>query len=317
MRGYFGNTDQDWFEFLRERQPLDEVNFWQPSGGRGFGVLQPGEPFFFRLKKPHYAIGGFGFFARYQRAPAWLAWESFEEKNGAATYDEMCSRIEKYRHGQPPDPRRQYEVGCIMISQPVFFEEAEWVREPAGFSRNIVSGASYDLADGEGKRVFEKCLERARARCVPVAGEPAQLLLDPDAPRFGAPVLVTPRLGQGTFRLAVTDAYSGACAVTGEHSLPVLDVAHIRPFREGGRHELTNGLLLRTDIHRLFDRGYVTITPDLEFEVSGRLREEYENGRTYYDMQGKKVLAPANQAERPDRALLRWHNEKVFGRAVG
>ncbi len=115
MRGYFGNTDQDWFEFLRGRQPLDEVNFWQPSGGRGFGVLQPGEPFFFRLKKPHYAIGGFGFFARYQRAPAWLVWESFEEKNGAATYDEMCLRIEKYRHGQPPDPRLHHDLAAGLL----------------------------------------------------------------------------------------------------------------------------------------------------------------------------------------------------------
>jgi HNH endonuclease len=316
LRGYFGNTDQDWFEFLRSRQPLDEVNFWQPSGGRGFRVLQPGEPFFFRLKSPHYAIGGFGFFARYQRAPAWLAWESFAEKNGAATYDEMCLRIEKYRHGQPPDPRRRYEIGCIMISQPVFFEDEDWVQEPAGFSRNIVSGKGTDVGEGEGKRILEECLARARALRVPLAGEPGQLVLDPDAARFGAPVLVTPRLGQGTFRLAVTDAY-GACAVTGEHSLPVLDVAHIRPFSDGGRHELKNGLLLRTDIHRLFDRGYVTITPDLRFEVSRRLREDFENGRTYYAMQDRKVLVPANEAERPDPALLRWHNEKVFGRIAG
>jgi hypothetical protein len=61
----------------------------------------------------------------------------------------------------------------------------------------------------------------------------------------------------------------------------------------------------------------VTITPDLRFQVSRRLREEYENGRTYYEMQDRKVLVPANQAERPDPALLRWHNEKVFARMTG
>lgn len=204
-----------------------------------------------------------------------------------------------------------------MISDPVFFDEADWVREPAGFSRNIVSGASLDVSSGEGKRVLDACLERARARRVPIAREPPQAMLDPDAPRFGEPVLVLPRLGQGTFRLAVTDAYGGACAVTGEHSLPVLDVAHIRPFSSGGVHELRNGLLLRTDVHRLFDRGYVTITPDLRFEVSGRLRQDYENGRTYYDMQGRRVVVPANEADRPDPALLRWHNETVFARAAG
>jgi hypothetical protein len=47
-----------------------------------------------------------------------------------------------------------------------------------------------------------------------------------------------------------------------------------------------NGLLLRTDIHRLFDRGYVT--PDFKVEVSGRLREQFENGRTYYALDGTR-----------------------------
>ena len=55
-------------------------------------------------------------------------------------------------------------------------------------------------------------------------------------------------------RFAVTSAYQSACAVTMEHSLPVLDAAHIRPYSDGGEHEVSNGLLLRSDIHRLFDK---------------------------------------------------------------
>jgi len=79
--------------------------------------------------------------------------------------------------------------------------------------------------------------------------------------RYGAPQVVQPRLGQGTFRIAVTSAY-GACAVCGEHSLPALGAAHVRPYADGGTHALPNGLLLRADIHRLYDTGYVTVTPD-------------------------------------------------------
>lgn len=78
------------------------------------------------------------------------------------------------------------------------------------------------------------------------------------AERYGKPIEIRPRLGQGGFRLAVTDAYGRACAVTQEHSLPVLEAAHIRPCGNGGAHEVQNGLLLRSDLHRLFDRGYVT-----------------------------------------------------------
>ena len=102
------------------------------------------------------------------------------------------------------------------------------------------------------------------------------------AERYGAPILVQPRLGQGLFSLAVRDAYVGACAVTGEHSSPVLEAAHIVPYGRGGEHRVDNGLLLRSDLHRLFDRGYVTVTPDYVFRVGERLREEFHNGRSYY-----------------------------------
>src|SRR5580704_17643107 len=63
-------------------------------------------------------------------------------------------------------------------------------------------------------------------------------------------------------RVSVTSLYQHRCAVTGERTLPILDAAHIRPYEEGGEHDVTNGLLFRTDIHRLFDKGYVTISND-------------------------------------------------------
>ena len=67
------------------------------------------------------------------------------------------------------------------------------------------------------------------------------------------------------------------CAITGEHSLPALDAAHIRPFALEGPHETRNGLLLRSDLHKLFDHGYRR-AEDFRVEVSNRLREEYQNG---------------------------------------
>jgi putative restriction endonuclease len=133
-----------------------------------------------------------------------------------------------------------------------------------------------------------------------------------EAPRFGSPQIVRPRLGQGTFRVAVTAAYEQACAVTTEHSLPVLEAAHIRPYADGGAHEVRNGLLLRTDLHRLFDKGYVTVTPDHHLEVSRRLGAEWHNGKVYYAYQGTRIHDPKSPADRPDTALLRWHNENVY-----
>jgi putative restriction endonuclease len=131
-------------------------------------------------------------------------------------------------------------------------------------------------------------------------------------PRYGEPILVTPRLGQGAFRVLVTDVYHRRCAITGEKTLPALDAAHIRPYADGGEHAARNGLLLRRDVHSLFDAGYVTVTPELHFEVSGRIREEFENGRHYYALHGHKIERPDQEKFWPDKAALTWHNENRF-----
>ena len=72
MRGFIANTDGGWFRLLRrfqDRQEApEEVNFWRPSE-TAFRALRPGEPFFFRLKAPDNAIGGFGV-ARHEHTPA-------------------------------------------------------------------------------------------------------------------------------------------------------------------------------------------------------------------------------------------------------
>ena len=113
--------------------------------------------------------------------------------------------------------------------------------------------------------------------------------------------------------MLVTDAYRRRCAVTLERTLPVLQAAHIRPYSELGPHAIENGLLLRSDLHTLFDRGYFTVTPDLRVEVSGRLKEEFENGREYYRHHGERLaIVPGAPHERPAAEFLRWHNEHRY-----
>jgi len=305
MRGFLGVTDLDWYRFLHSQTDLDEVNFWQPSGGRAFRAIGAGDPFLFKLHAPHNAIAGFGLFARHSVLPDWLAWDTFGVRNGAPDLETMRRRIAQYRgRGQPP-AARDVQVGCLIVVEPVFFARDDWIPQPRDWPRPAVQGKTYDLMSGEGRRVWDACLELAQRQ------RPA-LLVGEGGPRFGAPHTVRPRLGQGSFRVAVTEVYGRACAVTTEHSLPVLEAAHIRPYAEGGAHAISNGLLLRTDIHRLFDQGYVTVTPAHRFEVSKDLRAEWHNGRTYYDLQGRGVFVPRDSAERPDAALLRWHNENRF-----
>ena len=192
-----------------------------------------------------------------------------------------------------------------MISQPVFFPRDDWVADYPDWHPRIQMGKTIDVSAGDGRRIFAECLERA-ARLRPQAEPLAEELR-----RCGAPHTVQPRLGQGTFRIAVTSVY-GACAVSGEHSLPALEAAHVRPYADGGMHALPNGLLLRADVHRLYDAGYVTITPDHRFRVSHDLAEDFHNGREYERFAGRAISVPRTLMDQPDPQLLDWHSAVVF-----
>jgi len=101
--------------------------------------------------------------------------------------------------------------------------------------------------------------------------------------------------------------------MTGERTLPVLEAAHIKPFKIVQRHDLANGLLLRSDLHKLFDEGYITVDPgDRRVMVSSRIREEFENGRDYYQLEGRQVAAPSDPTALPSGEYLRYHFEHVF-----
>lgn len=121
------------------------------------------------------------------------------------------------------------------------------------------------------------------------------------------------RLGQGAFRVLITEAYTRRCAMTGEKTLPVLQAAHIKPYGESGSHYLSNGLLLRSDLHILFEGGYVTVNPDLAIEVSKRIKEEFSNGKEYYALHGKPLaIIPTTSTDRPSADFLDWHNAHVY-----
>jgi putative restriction endonuclease len=295
-------TDGDWFDMLRQRPNLTEVNFWAPSAA-SFRALQPGELFLFKLHAPRNVIVGGDVFAYANTLPWSLAWEAFREANGARSALEMRARIARYRRSDPAD-RTDFEIGCRILTQPFFFDEPDWLPVPESWARNILSFKTYNTGDADGLALWEAVNDRLQ--------RPAFTGMSEAPARFGEPQLVRPRLGQGGFRILVTDTYNRRCAITGERTLPALEAAHIRPYGEGGEHDARNGLLLRRDIHSLFDAGYVTVTPDARFEVSRRIREEFENGRHYYELHGRTVFAPVDLRRRPDPGALRWHNENAF-----
>ena len=310
LKALVGVTDDDWFEFLRaadRRSTLEEVNFWQPSGGSPFRALQPGEPFLFKLHAPRNVIVGGGFFGHFSLLPVDLTWTTFGLMNGAPTRQAFRQRIADYRK-VAVERVDEKPVGCILLQAPFFFDERDHIPVPEGWSPNIVRYRGYDLREEPGLSLWARVQERLHGAAVRELGG----LVAESGPRHGHPRLVLPRLGQGSFRVAVLDAYERRCAITGERTLPVLESAHIIPFAAGGESRVDNGLALRADLHALYDSGYVTVTSDHRVEVSRRIREEFENGRDYYALHGRSIRLPSQLVQHPRREGLELHARTVF-----
>lgn len=305
-------TDRAWFDFLRGRSRdgrVDEVNFWQPKATSPMKQMVPGLPIFFRLKKPDYAIVGYGFFAHFQRLDLDVAWQTFGEKNGDPTRERFLERIGRYRRIDLLDPASPREpIGCTILRDAVFWPESRWLPWGAerGWHNNIVQGRT------ERDPVAVALLMATLQAHVPaeLSAEPFELMTKDE--RSWVDGAVAMREGQGTFRLRLMRAY-GRCAVTGEHTPLVLDAAHIQPYLGPRSNHPQNGLLLTKEFHALFDAGYVTVTPDLEIRVSERLRADFQNGRRYYPFDRRPLVAvPEDKRLAPSREALEWHMRHRF-----
>lgn len=305
MRAFVGVTDWSWYQFLAARPSLTEVNFWRPSG-RGFGAIGTGEPFLFKTHSPHNRLVGAGFLSGAARLRLSEAWEYFGESNGVASLEEMRQVIGRYRKqevGAGEDP----EIGCILLRDVNFVGREMALAPPHDFASNIVMGKKYDLGSPEGSHI-----EEALAQLLVASGLPAGVV----GPVFGDPRLSPTRVGQRAFKLLLLDAYQRRCGITGARITPTLDAAHIRPVggSEGGQNTLSNGLLLRSDVHRMFDRGYLGLDPARRtIHVSPRLRADYGNGEEFYKRVGEPLMTmPDRRADRPDRDALEWHMDVKF-----
>lgn len=305
MKFWVGVTDNDWFEFLSELKP-DEVNFWRPGGGL-FHAIQPFSPFLFKLHSPYNFIVGGGYFVRSTELPLSLVWDVFADKNGLGTYEDFYQKIQGYR-SQKKSVQPNPIIGCIVLTQPFFFPEVDWIPIPEDWAPNIVQGKTYDTETPTGAQLWDQV--QLRLQNMPFEPEKTQRVGEI---RYGQEYLSRPRLGQGGFRVVVTDAYQRRCAMTGEKALPVLQASHIKPYAKSGPHLIKNGLLLRADLHILFDKGYLTVNNDYIIEASQRMKDDFDNGEEYLSLNGQKLnTMPKNIDELPSPEYLTWHQDHIY-----
>jgi len=197
MKLYIGITDTEWFRYLRSNN-ADEMNFWRPRATSQFKALAPGGLFLFKSKYPHHRIVGGAFFVRHTTLNLDLAWKAFGTANGTDSLEKLRRMIQAHRKDNDCNPI----IGCTILTQPFYLKDDETIDPPSDWSGNIVTGKSYEIASGsEGLRLFEQAQAIFSASYPRDPGDQTGSI-----DRFGKPQLVSPRLGQGGFRIMVMDA---------------------------------------------------------------------------------------------------------------
>ncbi|HHU39812.1 MAG TPA: HNH endonuclease [Propionibacterium sp.] len=317
MKAAVAPTDERWAEFLAERPELTEANFWQPSATGRFRMLQLGEPFLFKTKSPkagrrfdrwgpNQVVGG-GFYSGYDALSIGEAWELFGLGNGVSSLEEFIARIRLFRGG---DVDANTLIGCVFLRNLFFMPASGGMPQPEDFASNLTRARGYDL-NGAGAHVdvmFNTMLRVGTVRWDDLVAE---------ASTQGDPVefrrrLTMARLGQRAFKGRVLTSYGRRCAVTGNKVVPVLEAAHIQPVTKGGTHVVPNGLLLRSDVHRLFDHGLLGINERFELQVSSQLRATWGNGNEFYALAGSVIRLPGERRDRPSRESIEWHMDTLF-----
>jgi len=119
-------------------------------------------------------------------------------------------------------------------------------------------------------------------------------------------VSVASRPGQATFRKRLLRAYGSRCAFSGCQVEQVLDAAHIVPYQGPETDHVQNGLLLRTDLHRLFDLGFLTVDSTSMTIVVGPTLANSE----YAVLDGKPIRMPRELRQAPSAEALDLHRSQ-------
>ena len=109
--------------------------------------------FLFKLKSPLNSIGGIGFFSSHTFLPISVAWDTFKNRNGCDTYEEFSRMILNYRNDKLTiNPK----IGCIILTNPLFFKREDWIEVPKDWGKSIVQGKSYETVDAIGRELWTK-----------------------------------------------------------------------------------------------------------------------------------------------------------------
>lgn len=305
MTAVYASTSPRWFSALSELTPRpSRVAFWRPT----YKVptdIEVGEPWFFKEWGAPRMLG-FGRFLGHEGMTLSGLWERYGQATGAASADALLEEIASARKGKVTSG--DTEIGNVILSeftpfpQPIPFTGLELPRlngafqyVPAGnpilrFAKPPTAALEFDFAAAAAE------VERGGGF------DPTSIT---DARRKVLASIVR-RQGQTKFRNELMEAYEGRCAISNCAIPELLEAAHIHPYKGAETNDVRNGILLRTDLHTLFDLGLLAIdTGSWAVLISPRLL-----GSNYEQFSRRKLRRPRDEAQHPSvEALIQRRTE--------
>ena len=283
-------TDIDWFKFLKSRLNFQVINFWTdtPWNPRR---LNFGDKFYFLLRSPVRKIGGYAEFYDYQNLTIKEAWQKFGRGNGVNSLYELGKKATG-----DEEPDFSTEIGCIVLQNPVFLDEADYFHPRdynLSFSNEISKHKYYPQLD---KINFENDYQQVGFSFSSISADEEYQFNQESETR-----------GQSEFRQNLFRYYNSQGVITREHNAELLDAVHIHPHIIKNRQHPKNGILLRSDFHKLFDEGLITITPEYQVLVSAQLESDY-----YQQYHEQDIYLPDDNIFYPDHKVLEFHNCYIF-----
>jgi hypothetical protein len=318
LSSYIINTDPYWFAHVFSRGIKNPV-FWRKTARNpNREAVVPGNQLFFRVTKTNPpVIRGRGVINAVGVYTLAEAFDAFDQRLGYPSMREMISASTKWTSGIHLQPNTK--MFCIVVSDFQVLRDIRTDTELANLGidfihTNVVTGKELD--DAQTSALLEIARDRASQPVSSlvsfISNGAASEAVDEFNPRNIQDArekiarLVAKRQGQPEFRKKLLKAYGSKCAISGSNAPAALEAAHVIPYLGPQTNHVSNGLLLRADLHTLFDLGLIAIDSyTMTVIVHPSLL-----ATDYRELAGKAVSLPANKRDRPNKEALDIHRRE-------
>ena len=319
MISYIINTDPNWISYLLDNGIKNPVFWLKRNNSPHRAALVEGHPIFFRITGTNPpVIKGFGYVKHTLPIRLQQAFLTYGDRLGYSTIGNMVETSSAWTSGVELETGT--EVFCIEV---VKFQVIQDIRTDTELRelgidfdhRHVVTGKGLDdsqterlLALANQKSIYKtNLLEKFFSENVNPYRTEEFTPQDIQDAREKIARLVSKRRGQPEFRRMLLSAYNSQCAISLCDATPALEAAHIIPYRGPETNHISNGLLLRADIHTLFDLGFIVVdTTRMAIEIHPDLRAS-----SYHTLSGSPLHLPDREELWPSKEALNWHRQEA------